>query len=209
VTFASRKHAGQLLGQRLLELQVQADLVLGLPRGGVVVAAEVAQILNLPLNALIVRKIGHPFHREFAVGALAEGNVLILDEASIGHDQTVRRDLDEIIAEEKARLREYDRKFHGRAKQSLSNKRVILVDDGLATGATMLVAAQSAARQQARSIAVAVPVASTHAVARVAALVDEVISLRSDPYFEAVGRYYRHFDQTSDEEVMALLGAAG
>src|SRR4029077_4288078 len=105
--FTSREEAGEKLGWHLRRLSIQADLVVGLPRGGVVVAAEVAHILELPLDVLIVRKIGHPLHREFAVGALAEGGVVVLDEAVIGINPIVRAELAEVIEEEKERLRSY------------------------------------------------------------------------------------------------------
>src|SRR2546427_3881595 len=109
--FASREEAGQRLGQQLQEDGVRCDLVLGLPRGGVVVAAEVARALRLPLDVLIVRKIGHPWHREFAVGALAENGVVVLDDAAVGRNPLIRSELDEIIQEERARLRSYQEKF--------------------------------------------------------------------------------------------------
>src|SRR5439155_25039288 len=105
--FASREEAGQKLGGHLKEEGVQAGLVLGLPRGGVIVAAEVAHALHLPLDVLIVRKIGHPWHREFAVGALAENGVVVLDEAAVGRNPLIRAELNDIIAEEKERLRNY------------------------------------------------------------------------------------------------------
>src|SRR5215470_1144084 len=105
--FASREDAGQKLGRFLRQEGVEADLVLGLPRGGVVVAAEVARELQVPLDVLVVRKIGHPLHREFAVGALAEGGVVLLDEAVIGNNPIVRAELAGIIEEEKGRLRAY------------------------------------------------------------------------------------------------------
>src|SRR5881275_1060699 len=110
--FESREDAGRKLGEYLRQEGIQADLVLGLPRGGVVVAAEVAHTLGLPLDALIVRKIGHPMHREFAVGALAENGVVVLDEVVIGRNPLVRAELDEVIEEEKQRLSSYQSKFH-------------------------------------------------------------------------------------------------
>src|SRR5439155_10154971 len=109
--FASREEAGRKLAQYLAGHGIQADVVLGLPRGGVVVAAEVARSLRVPLDVLIVRKLGHPWHREFAVGALAESDVLVLDRASIGENPIVRADLENVIAEETNHLRHYQRKF--------------------------------------------------------------------------------------------------
>src|SRR5437773_1758005 len=134
--FASRMEAGHRLGRLLRDLGVEVDLVLGLPRGGVVVAAEVARVLQRPLDVLVVRKIGHSWHREFAVGALAEPDVVILDEASLGRNPIGRSQLDEVIAEETERLGQYRKQFHRGGTPDLAGKSLLLVDDGLATGAT-------------------------------------------------------------------------
>jgi putative phosphoribosyl transferase len=205
MTFFSREDAGRRLGQHLRENHAQADLVLGLPRGGVVVAAEIAQVLHLPLGVIVVRKLGHPRHREFAVGALAEGEVVVLDQPAIERTHVNHRELDEIIAEEKARLREYQLKFGRDTSPSLHGKRVLLVDDGLATGATAEAAVLSAQKRGATRVMVAVPVASDSACARLNRMADQVIALLVDPAFDAVGRYYEHFTQTTDEEVIELL----
>src|ERR1039457_6320344 len=144
--FVSRQDAGRQLGQFLRERGMIADLVLGLPRGGVVVA-EVARELGLPLEVLVVRKIGHPGHRELAVGALAEPDVFILDEMTLSAAPVSRCQLDTVIAEETARLREYQSRFRPAGALSLKNKSVLLVDDGLATGATAEAAVLSARQQ--------------------------------------------------------------
>ena len=180
-------------------------MVLGLPRGGVVVAAAVARILRLPLDVLIVRKIGHPRHREFAVGALAENGVIVLDEGVSGANAVVRAELEAIIQEEKDRLADYQARFHHGGVPALADKAVLLVDDGLATGATTEAAVLSVRKQSARTIVVAAPVASTSAVERLARVADEVRVLCMDPEFDAVGRYYDVFAQTTDEEVLELL----
>ena len=203
--FASRKDAGRQLGKHLREQGVEVDLVLGLPRGGVVVAAEVARQMQRPLDALIVRKIGHPWHREFAVGALAEPDVVVLDEASIGKNPMVRVQLDEVIKEETERLQAYRSRFHTATAPGLEGKVVLLVDDGLATGATAQAAVISAKRQKARRIVVATPVASTNAVERLVPVADNVVALLVDPDFGAVGQYYVEFDETTDAEVLVLL----
>jgi predicted phosphoribosyltransferase len=211
VVFASREDAGLKLGRCLHEQGVRADLVLGLPRGGVVVAAGVARVLHLPLDVLLVRKIGHPQHREFAVGALAENGVTVLDEGIIGTNPVLRAELEAIIEEERERLRGYHARFHPQGAPALAGKTVLLVDDGLATGATMEAAVLSVKKQNALSVVVAAPVASAHAVERLARVADEVRVLTVDPEFEAVGRYYQTFTQTTDEEVLELLrtGAGG
>lgn len=205
MTFASREDAGSRLAVLLRAGGVAADCVLGLPRGGVVVAAQVARELRCPLDVLIVRKLGHPLYREFAVGALAEPDVAILDEESLRRNPIGRDYLDAVIAEETPRLSEYRAKFHLHEAPELSGKIVLLVDDGLATGATMEAAVRGARARGSRKIIVAVPVASQFALERIAAIADEVKVELVDPHFEAVGQYYRNFDQTSDDEVIALL----
>lgn len=203
--FASRKEAGRRLGQLLHGEGLDVHLVLGLPRGGVIVAAEVARELQRPLDVLIVRKIGHPYHREFAVGALAEPDVVILDPESVGVNPLVRGQLNEVIAEETERLKEYRAKFHGGGVPELGGQSVLLVDDGLATGATTAAAVLAAKQRGSAKILVAAPVMSTGAFERLKRVADEVRALLVDADFEAVGQYYEFFDQTSDEEVLAAL----
>jgi putative phosphoribosyl transferase len=206
--FASRQDAGRQLGKFLRERGVSADLVLGLPRGGVVVAAEVARELKLPLDVLVVRKIGHPFQREFAVGALGEPEVISLEEELLRKFPVARIELNEVIEEEKIRLREYRRRFHLSEMPSLEGKNVLLVDDGLATGATAEVAAISARRQNAMKILIAAPVAASQTVERLRRVADDVVVLFEDFDFQSVGQYYEDFSQTGDEEVIELLRAA-
>ncbi len=208
MVFASREDAGRKLGNFLQSRGVRADEVLGLPRGGVVVAAEVARVLGVPLDVLIVRKVGHPLQREFAVGALAEADVLVLDPHVLGPNPSLRAELRGVIEEERERLKAYESRFHRAGGRSLENKTVLLVDDGLATGATTEAAVLSARKQKAQRVIVAAPVASTHAVDRLQKVTEEVLALHVDAGFDAVGRYYDEFAQTTDEQVMALLSAA-
>ena len=203
--FGSRQDAGRKLGHYLKERQVKADVVLGLPRGGVVVAAGVARSLQLPLGVLIVRKIGHPMQREFALGALAEGDVLVLDKTAAGISPILQTELDAVIREEKQRLAAYSGRFHRHGGPVLAGKAVLLIDDGLATGATAEAAVLSARKQVAASVVVATPVASPNAIRRLEGRADEVVALFVDPDFDAVGRYYDVFPQTTDEEVLQLL----
>ena len=209
MTFVSRQDAGIHLARRLQADQVTVDLVLGLPRGGVVVAAQVARELGRPLDVLIVRKIGHPWHREFALGALAEPDIVILDEETLSQWPDARAELDAVIAEERQRLRDYAAKFRPGGVPDWSGKSVVLVDDGLATGATAEAAILAARARGVRHVAVAVPVASVSAVERLARLECRVTALLVDPDFKAVGEYYTRFDQTSDEEVQSLLQSGG
>src|SRR2546427_1956000 len=204
--FASREDAGQRLGQYLKEKGTQAELVLGLPRGGVIVAAQVAHSLQVPLDVLVVRKIGHPWHREFAVGAMAEKGVVVLDEQVIGRNPLIRMELNEIIEEEKERLNAYQARFR-QEPLDVTGKAVLLVDDGIATGSTTEAAVLSAKKQQAAPVIVAAPVGSTSAIERLKKVADEVCILWPDPEFDAVGRYYEAFSQTTDEEVIDLLRA--
>ena len=207
MTFSSREEAGRELGQTLVDQEIQVDVVLGLPRGGVVVAAEVARILQKPLNALVVRKIGHPRHREFAVGALAEHGVVVLDEAAVAQTQVNRAELDEVIAEETARLEKYQTTFHRVDHLELTGKTALIIDDGLATGATTEAAVLSAREQGARRVIVGTPVSSVSAFDRLRRVADDVIALLVDPDFMAVGQCYSEFPQTTDEEVIAVLHA--
>jgi putative phosphoribosyl transferase len=202
--FADREDAGRKLGLRLREAGVHADLVLGLPRGGVVVAAQVAQELALPLGVEVVRKIGHPGQREFAVGALAEGGVIVLDHGGFG-SRVWPPELSAVIEEETARLHWYQTRFHPEGPPVVGERSIVLVDDGLATGATCAAAAQSVRQRGARWILVAAPVASTHAFERMKRVAEEVRVLTVDPEFQAVGCYYGSFSQTTDEEVLHCL----
>jgi len=205
MTFASRQSAGDKLGSRLIEQGVDVDIVLGLPRGGVIVAAEVARLMQRPLNALVVRKIGHPLNREYAVGALAEGGVEILDDSAITFGNVTRQQLAEVFDEENQRLLHYETMFHGGEQVDLNHKRVLLVDDGLATGATADAAVLSARRRGAEEVIVAAPVASKLAIARLAGIADRTLVLLVDPRFHAVGAYYESFSQVTDEEVVTVL----
>lgn len=203
--FASRQEAGERLGEFLRQRGVEAGLVLGLPRGGVVVAAGVAQGLKLPLDVLAVRKIGHPYQPEFAVGALAEPDSVFLNEESLMEYPVARSKLDKIIGQEQQRLHEYGRRFHLHDVPALAGRAVLLVDDGLATGATAEVAALSARKQKARRVIVSAPVASPNAVERLRRVADDVQVLSEEPDFQAVGQFYREFSPTSDDEVISLL----
>jgi putative phosphoribosyl transferase len=209
MAFASRQDAGRQLGQHLRNLAVDVDLIAGLPRGGVVVAAEVADMLQRPLDVIVVRKIGHPAHREFALGALAENGVVILDQTSLALNPVARADLDRVIAEETERLRDCVAKFESGHKTGFSNRNILIVDDGLATGATAEAAVLSARSLNARKIIMAAPVASPPACERLIRVADDAITLINDPDFCAVGQYYRQFLPTTDEEVLALLHRYG
>jgi putative phosphoribosyl transferase len=208
MTFASRQEAGKRLGEFLLERGIAADLVLGLPRGGVVVAAEVAHQLHLPLDVLVVRKIGHPLQPEFAMGALAEPDSIFLNDETLREFPVPISKLNRIITAEKMCLQEYRRRFHLHDIPALQGKTVLLVDDGLATGATAEAAALSAHKQNARRIIVAAPVASTNATERLRRVADAVEVLAEEAEFQTVGQFYGEFSSTEEREVISLLRKA-
>ncbi len=203
--FASREDAGLKLGRYLHERRVRVELVLGLPRGGVVVAAGVARSLQLPLDVLVVRKIGHPLQREFAVGALAENGVVVLDDRAVGSNPTIRTKLEEVVREEKERLRSYEARFHPKGAPDVIRKAVLHRGRWLGDRRDDRGGCAGGWSGKASKIVVAAPVASTNAVDRLARVADEVRVLWVDPAFDAVGRYYDVFSQTTDEEVLRAL----
>jgi predicted phosphoribosyltransferase len=207
MVFASRQQAGEILGRLLQCERTQTELVLGLPRGGVVVAAQVARVLGRPLDVLVVRKIGHPLQREFAVGAMAEPDVFLSDpESCRGLPQTL---IDEVIAEERIRLADYAKRFHPHGAPDLTHKAVLLVDDGIATGATAEAAVLGVRHRGARRIHVATPVASTEAFRRLRESAVQVTALLVQSDFGAVGHFYSDFSQTTDQEVLDILAQFG
>jgi putative phosphoribosyl transferase len=203
--FASRAEAGRLLARHLAGAGVSADVVAGLPRGGVVVAAPVARLLDAPLTAWAVRKIGHPLNPEFAVGALAEPDVLWLDERWVRHDPNLHRELRRIVAKEQETMVALAGFLHPQGLPPLRHRRVLLVDDGLATGATACAAALAVRKQDAEAVVVAAPVASPEAVERLRQVADDVHVLWCDPDFAAVGHYYESFEPPDAEELRRLL----
>ena len=204
--YDNRQQAGQRLAQALSAWRGRQDaIVLALPRGGVPVAAEVARALDAPLDILVVRKLGHPGQEEYAMGAIASGGVQV--RAEPGDWPVTPSVLEEIVQREQAELQRREHSYRGnRPAPSLQGRPVLLVDDGLATGATMSAAVQAVRMQAPSRIGVAVPVASREALASVGTLADEVICPLVPESFHAVGLWYRDFDQTGDEEVRRLLG---
>jgi len=206
--YRDRADAGRQLASRLADRYGgRGDvLVLGLPRGGVPVAYEVACALQSPLDVLIVRKLGAPGHKEYAIGAIAGGGVTILDREAIDALQVSASTLEAIAAAEHEELNRREQRYReGKPLPDMKDQVVILVDDGLATGATMS-AAVAAVRQQApAAIVAAVPVGSEEACNRLRTEVDELLCLATPSMFRAVGLWYDHFGQTSDEEVRQLL----
>ena len=208
--FSSRIHAGQQLAQELVKRQVQADLVLGIARGGVVVAIEVAKTLKLPLDVLVVKKLGAPRNPELAIGALTYGDVTYIDE-----DLVRRLTVDKMFVVEEVKKKHHEflkrekQMRNGKPQPRVVNERVVLVDDGIATGATVIAAVQWLRQQKARTITLALPVAPQQIVSVLVSLVDEYVILEEPENFHAVGEFYKDFQEVTDEEVKNLLGSRG
>ncbi len=204
--FRDRVEAGQLLAQSLQEYKGQKNVtVLALPRGGVPVGYQVAKALNLPLDIFLVRKLGVPGQEELAFGAIAAGGIIVHNEEIIQLLNLNPSSIEAVIAREKTVLDERNRKYRGdRPFPDLRNQTVILVDDGIATGATMR-AAISALKDQCRKLAVAVPVGPPETITKLQKIADAVVCLETPAIFFAIGNWYEDFSQTSDEEVQQLL----
>lgn len=207
--FRDRRSAGKLLGELLAGRTWSRPLVLALPRGGVPVALEVARALGAPLNIFVARKVGAPGHREFGIGAVAEGGVSIFDERSVSRLGLSRAQLEELVEAEERELRRRVEIYRtGRPLPDLKNRDVILIDDGLATGVTARAALQSLGRVGAARLVLAVPVCAPQTRDRLAPFADEVFCMVCSEPFIAVGLFYEDFSQTTDAEVMELVGQA-
>lgn len=208
--FRDRKDAGEILARRLLHYRGRKPVVLALPRGGVPVGYEIAKALDAPLDIVLVRKIGVPFQPELALGAVADG-----EHPDVFIDEELKRILDipdSYVAEERERqLAEIGRRQtlyrEGRAAPEIAGHTAIVVDDGIATGATMRVALRAIARMGAAAIVLAIPVAPPSAVAALRREVDEIVCLQTPELFDAIGCFYQDFAQLTDEEVVRLLRA--
>jgi putative phosphoribosyl transferase len=205
--FRDRGHAGQLLAALLRQYRGQAGtMLLALPRGGVPVAASVARALELPLDVLLAHKISAPSEPELAVGAIAGDGLVVLDERSIAAMRISRAALESAIAMEGEELFRRGQMYRGdRLPLMLAGETVILVDDGLATGYTMLAAVRWARQQRAQRVVVAVPVALQATMDWLGAEADEVVCVHIPQRLEAVGQFYDDFSQVSDEQVCAEL----
>jgi len=205
--FRDRVDAGRQLAQKLMQYKNDPNaIVLGLPRGGVPVAAEVADALKLPLDIVVTRKIGAPFNEELAVGALTQDGDVIWNETIMQMNQLTPEDLSDTIAKE---TKEAQRRLQlyrpGRGPLELKGKTVLLIDDGIATGATMLAAIKYVKDAGARTIIVGSPIATPDTLEKITPLVDEVVCLLIPKIFLGISAFYREFGQTSDEQVIEIM----
>ncbi|HEX7359366.1 MAG TPA: phosphoribosyltransferase [Bryobacteraceae bacterium] len=209
--FQDRRQAGRTLGElvRAAVPHPATALVLGLPRGGVPVAFEVAHALRAELDVFLVRKIGMPGEEELALGAIASGGIRVLNEGLVRYLQVPAAVIEEIATREQAELERQERAFRGdRAPVAASGRPVVLVDDGLATGASMLAATRAIRPLGAKTIVVAVPVAARSTCDEFRSQVDQVICAATPEPFGSVGAWYEDFSQTTDEDVRRLLAEA-
>lgn len=209
MAFRDRVAAGRVLAALLEEYAHRDDtIVLALPRGGVPVAREVALALQVPLDVLVVRKLGIPWQPEFAAGAIAPGGVLVLNHQAAAEIPGLQRLLEPVVAQERRELARREAAYRrGRPPLDVAGWTVILVDDGIATGATIEAAAVALRAMNARSIVIAVPVAPPEATRRLARLADRIVCPEQPADFLAVGQYYDEFPQIDDAEVVRLLAS--
>lgn len=207
--FRDRKEAGRRLADKVLRLRNEQPVVLGLPRGGVPVAYELARALDAPLDVVVVRKLGVPFQPELGMGAIGENGVRILNEEVLRYAQVSTADLARVEARERVELERRARRFRSdRPPVSIEGRTAIVVDDGLATGSTARAALQVVRAHGAARIVLAVPVAPPETVRSLEGIADTIVTLETPAHMVAIGAWYADFTQTSDDEVVALLDAA-
>jgi predicted phosphoribosyltransferase len=207
--FADRREAGRRLADRLRAFPRGGLVVLGLPRGGVPVAFEVARELGAPLDIIVVRKLGVPFRRELAMGAIGEGGVRIVDNRVVTLTGVTASDINKAQAREEAELARRAERFRGtRERVPLTGRTALIVDDGIATGSTVRAACKVARAHGATRVVVATPVAAPETVASLRNDADDVIALSEPDDFSAIGQFYEDFTQTPDEEVVRLLATS-
>jgi predicted phosphoribosyltransferase len=206
VRFRDRRDAGRRLASALAAFADESPLVLALPRGGVIVAAEVAAALHAPLDVLVVRKLGVPMHPELAFGAIGEGGARVLNDAVVARSGADQLALAGVEARERDELERRVAVYRAaRAAEPVDHRTVIVVDDGLATGATAEAALQVVRERNAARVVLAVPVAPPDTVARLGAIADHVVALETPRDMVAIGLHYDDFTQTTDDEVIAAL----
>ena len=207
--FHDRKEAGQLLALELAHYKNRRDvLILALPRGGVPVAHEIASVLHCPLDVLVVRKLGVPGHEEMAMGAIATGGIRLINPDIISALGITPEAVEAVERKEEEELFRRERSYRGnRGPLDTNDKTIVLVDDGIATGATMQAAIASLRQRRVRKIIVASPVAPSSVALSLRRMADDVVMVMKPEDFGGVGRWYENFSQTSDEEVQQILEA--
>lgn len=206
--FTNRQQAGRLLGEKLIGYKNLSPIILALPRGGVPVAAEIAAALKAPLEVLVVRKIGHPFQRELAVGAICEDEDPIWSEKILSRVGLEPDDMGATVKSEENKIKKQIESFReGRKLPSMTQKMAIIVDDGLATGSTVTAAIKYLKKKGAAKIIVAVPIAAASSAKQLRGKVDALVILEEPEDLVSVGQWYQDFSQVSDEEVISLLKA--
>jgi putative phosphoribosyl transferase len=204
--FRDREDAGRQLAARLAAYREEEPVVLALPRGGVPVAFEVARALGAPLDVLVARKLGAPMNPEYALGAIAEGGALVVDRDAVAEADVSEAELAGLVERERAELSRRVRAYRGdRPIPDVAGRTAILVDDGIATGRTATAALRSLRARRPRRLVLATPVAAADTAAALRREVDELVCLREPEHFFAVGSWYEHFGQTTDDEVRDLL----
>ncbi len=205
--FRDRTDAGQKLADKLSAYANRTDVVvLGIPRGGVVVASQVAACLHAPLDVFLLRKLGVPGFEELAFGAIASGGAIVLDRETIDASGLSERDIEQVLSEEQKELTRREQIYRGdQPPLGVQGKTVIVVDDGIATGSSMRAGVQGLRRLQPSRIVVGVPVVPPRTCALLNGEVDELVCLKSPALFLAIGQFYEDFSQVSDEEVQAVL----
>ncbi|MEM5386006.1 phosphoribosyltransferase [Paraburkholderia phymatum] len=206
--FADRADAGRALADQLKQYAQRDDVVvLGLPRGGVPVAYEVARALGAPLDVLVVRKLGMPWQPELAMGAIASGDALYLDEELMRESGVSQEEFDRVLADEKAQLARREALFRDprRASVDVAGRVAIIVDDGLATGASMKAAARALRARGPAKLVAGLPVAPYDAAERIVSDVDEFVCVASPELFFSVSQFYADFSETTDDDVRAIL----
>lgn len=209
MAFRDRREAGRRLGDYLAQQEGENALVLGLARGGMVVADEVARRLNAELDVMVVRKLGAPYSEELAIGAVTANGGIYINENAVRLTGADREHLEREISKQRetARVREARYRQHD-AAPTLEKRQVILVDDGLATGASMIAAARSARSRQPATLIIAVPVGAPESCREISGEADEVVCLLQPAYFDAVGMFYQDFSEVDDTEVEQVLASA-
>lgn len=210
MVFFDRVEAGRLLASKLTHYKGRPDtLILALPRGGIPVAAEIGKELQLPIDVFVVRKLGVPGHEELAMGAIATGDMRIINYEVVGQLGISQETIEAVAQKEREELRRREQLYRGsKPPRDVHDRNVILVDDGIATGSTIRAAIAALRQLSPARIIVAVPVAAAETARQVGGEVDEMICAQTPEQLYAIGQWYEHFEQTTDEEVQDLLDRA-